>query len=68
MKIFQHANLSGKDGDVCVICQKKDDKPVILIPIVGTEEDGLMQARQAHVDCIDLFYYPEDKIIAQKIK
>lgn len=43
------------------------DKETILIGVVGTEDGGIMQAIQVHVECIDLLYYPEASIIAQKI-
>ena len=66
MKIFEHANLQSKD--TCLICNKAEDKPVILIGIVGTEEGKNMQAKQVHVDCIDLLYYPEIEMIIQKLK
>ncbi len=65
MKIFQHANLGGKD--TCLVCGKAEDKPVILVGIVGTEEGHNMKARQVHVDCIDLLYYPNNKLLAQKL-
>lgn len=66
MKIFKHANLSGKS--TCLLCGEAKDKPVILVGIVGTESGGNMEARQVHVDCIDLLYYPEPGIIAQKVE
>lgn len=65
MKVFKHANLSGED--TCLVCKKAEDKPVILVGVVGTEEGNNMQARQVHVDCIDLLYYPEANIIAQRL-
>ena len=65
MKTFKHANLSGKN--TCLLCDEAVDKPVVLIGVVGTEDGGNMKARQVHVDCINLFYYPEAKMIAQKV-
>ena len=65
MKIFKHANLANKD--TCIICKKPEDKPVVLVGIVGTEEGSIMQARQVHVDCLELYYYPESNLIGQKI-
>ena len=52
MKIFANPNLSNKWK--CPICGTNKDIPVILIPVYGTEEGNNMQARQYHVDCIDL--------------
>ena len=54
-------------GEVCPVCKTKEDKPITLIGIVGTEEDGNIQAVQVHVDCIDLLYYPEHNLLAQKL-
>ncbi len=65
MKVFKHANLSAKD--TCPVCHKAEDKPVVLIGIVGTEEGHNIQAVQVHLDCLDLLYYPEQKVIAQKL-
>ncbi|GHU83776.1 hypothetical protein FACS189468_9200 [Spirochaetia bacterium] len=56
MRIFEHPNIDKWDG--CPICGKKDDKPVTLIGIAGTEHDHIMQAKQFHVDCLDLRYTP----------
>jgi len=52
MKIFNEPNLA-YDWK-CPICGKSDVKPVTLIPVLGTEKDGNIQANQYHVDCIDL--------------
>ena len=52
MKVFDHPNTYTKF--VCPICGTGDDKPVVLIPIDGTEKDGIMEARQYHLDCIKL--------------
>jgi len=53
MRIFDHPNL---DGFVCPICGTSEDKPVTLVGILETLHDGIMQAKQIHVDCIDLLY------------
>lgn len=63
MKIFKGMNTEGK----CLICQTNEDKPCILIGKHGTQEDNIMQAEQVHVDCIDLIYYPDINVIAQKL-
>jgi hypothetical protein len=52
MRIFPHMNQVGQD--VCPICKTKDDKPVVLIAIAGTEEGNNILAQQVHVDCLDL--------------
>ena len=68
MRTFNHPNFSKKAGnDSCLICKKQDDKPVVLIGIVGTKDGGNIQAKQVHLDCIDLLYYPDSNILAQKL-
>lgn len=52
VKVFEHPNLSGDWK--CPLCGKKEDKPVVLIPAHGTQEGNNIQARQYHLDCIDL--------------
>jgi hypothetical protein len=56
MKIFDHMNTEGAAR--CPVCKTKKDKPVILVPIAGTEEGNNSQAIQVHVDCVDLTYSP----------
>lgn len=65
MRTFEHPNIS--DNWVCPICGTCEDKPIILIPIVGTEEGNIIQAEQFHVDCINLYYHKEINILAQQI-
>jgi len=59
MKIFEHFNAHGID--LCPICGTNDDKPTILIPILGTEEGYNVQAIQVHEECLtrDLVYSNE---------
>lgn len=64
MKIFEHPNL---DADwICPICKTREDKPVVLIGINGTQKDSIMEAEVFHLDCIELTYYKEQGILAQK--
>ncbi|KKK81128.1 hypothetical protein LCGC14_2816590 [marine sediment metagenome] len=58
MKVFPHMNTSGPE--VCPVCKTKDDKPVVLIGIDGTENGGNIQAKQIHLDCINLRCYEVD--------
>ncbi len=51
MEIFEHPNMTDFK---CPICNTNKDKPVVLIPIAGTEKGGKSQAEQVHVECIDL--------------
>lgn len=52
MRIFKKPNISG--GFICPICGSSEEKEVVLIGIQGTENNGNMEARQYHLDCIDL--------------
>ena len=66
MKVFKEFNAEGKD--VCPICKTKDEKEVILIPILGTEEGGNCQALQFHLECLELSYDRRLGLIYQKIE
>lgn len=46
--------LPNKIGPPCPICKEHSDKPVVLIPISGTEDGNIMEARQYHLECLDL--------------
>ena len=52
MKVFKEMNTIG--DDLCPICCTADKKEVVLIGVDGTEGDGIMEARQVHLDCLDL--------------
>jgi hypothetical protein len=51
MRVFDHPNMHNFK---CPICHTSDDKPVVLVGIGGTESDGNMEARQYHLECIEL--------------
>ena len=51
MKIFEHPNLIDFK---CPICGTNDDKPITLVSIAGTEDHNKHEAKQVHVDCIEL--------------
>ena len=52
MRVFDHPNMTG--GFTCPICGTGEDKPVVLVGLAGTEEGDIMEARQYHLDCIEL--------------
>lgn len=54
MRVFEHMNTS--NGDKCPVCLTNEDKPVVLVAIEGTFKDGLHQAIQIHMDCLELTY------------
>jgi len=60
MKIFEHFNNS---GEPCPICNTRDDKPAVLIAIDGTQFDGICEAMQVHIDCIELTAYKTNEKI-----
>jgi hypothetical protein len=66
MRPFDHPNMS--HGFKCPICKTNDDKPVVLIGVNGTQDDGIIEGHQYHLDCIDLLEYDlNDKtLIAQQ--
>ena len=66
MKIFKHGNFT--NGSTCFICGGTQDGPVTLIGVVGTQVGYNMEAKQAHVDCLELLYYPDMEVIAMKLK
>lgn len=53
MKEFEHPNL--ENFWTCPICKSRKDLPVVLVPIPGTEEGNIMQAKQIHSECYKLF-------------
>jgi len=61
--VFPHPNMLNFK---CQICGGAEDRPVVLIPIVGTQEGNLCEAEQIHVDCLlsGLIYYPSSGVIA----
>jgi hypothetical protein len=50
MNTFEHFNQSS----ICPICGTKDDKTAVLIPIDGTDDSGICEGMQVHLDCIKL--------------
>lgn len=54
MRTFEHFNANGKP---CPLCGTREDKPPVLVAIAGTEDDGICEALQVHLDCIDLTAY-----------
>lgn len=52
MRPFAHPNYS--HGFTCPVCKTGADAPVVLVPIPGTEDDGICEARQVHHECYQL--------------
>jgi hypothetical protein len=49
MRIFEEPNYHG--GFTCPMCQESSNRPVILVPIPGTESDGIVECNQVHYEC-----------------
>ena len=65
MRTFEHPNLYNEKWR-CPICGTHDDKEVVLIGIVGTQDGNIIQAEQFHSDCIELLYDKKMGLIYQK--
>lgn len=52
MRSFKSPNKS--NNWLCPICKTNEDKEVVLIGKHGTQDDGIIQQEQYHLDCIDL--------------
>jgi len=55
MNTFDHFDNS--HGDVCPICKTDADGETALIPIPGTESDGICEAQQMHKKCLDFVLF-----------
>jgi len=49
-RIFASFNPAGPP---CPVCGTRADRQTILVPIPGTERDGICEARQVHRACYD---------------
>jgi len=66
MRVFKNFNQFSKKP--CPICGTTEDKETVLIAIADTGEGWTHEALQVHLDCIELFIYPDTGIIAQKYR
>ena len=62
MRAFDHPNMQ---DFVCPICGSNEDKPVVLVGIAGTQRDRIIKAKQVHLHCLDLVYYPDKRVVWQ---
>ena len=62
MRTFKHFPKERK----CPICNKNDDKECVLVAIDGKVEDHNAEAEVFHLDCIELWYFPDKKFLAQR--
>jgi hypothetical protein len=52
MRTFEHFNSSF--GDKCPVCKTAKDTETVLVPIPGTDNGNICEARQVHKKCYDL--------------
>ena len=69
MRIFKKGNWENTKN-VCPICKTQKEGEVTLLAISGTQEGHNVQAKQVHVDCLDLWYDHREgiDIIFQRIR
>ena len=65
MRTFEEPNIS--NDWKCPICETNNLEPVVLIGIEGTQEGNNIQAEQFHLDCIELLYIKEQKVLIQEL-
>jgi len=55
-RVFEHPNMI---DFCCPLCGTDEDKPVILVPIAGTESGRNCEAAQVHHQCLldSITYY-----------
>lgn len=51
MRVF--AGFNSSNGEVCPLCNTASDEETVLIPIPGTEDGNIVEARQVHKRCYD---------------
>lgn len=56
MRVFKQGNWAVPEAAQCPICGTKKDGEVVLIAIQGSNEEGSInyEARQVHLECLDL--------------
>jgi len=66
MRIFEKPNLS--NDWKCPICGTNKVQKVVLVSIAGTQDGNIIQAEQIHLDCINLIWDKQNKIMYQEIE
>lgn len=51
MRVF--ANFNASHGDTCPVCGTAKNVETVLVPIPGSEDGGIMQAKQMHKKCLE---------------
>ena len=70
IRIFDSGNWDKRFSkkDVCPICKTQNEGKVVLIAISGTQKGHNAQAKQVHLDCLDLWIDDKNKFIFQKFE
>jgi len=55
MRVFERFNSS--HGETCPVCKTAKACETVLVPIPGTEHDGIVEAKQVHKRCFDLLEF-----------
>ncbi len=59
LRVFDNINKS----DNCYVCGTNKDGKVTLIPVMNTQEGNIAEAKQVHLDCLDLWIDGDSKAI-----
>jgi rubredoxin len=52
---------------VCPVCKTSDDGATVLVPIDGTDNDGICEAQCVHLSCCIPDHYSKEKGILYKL-
>lgn len=67
MRIFKCGDWKNSKR-LCPVCNSGKDGEVVLITIDNTIKGNIAEAIPVHLDCLDLFYNEEAKIVYQQFK
>lgn len=66
MKVFEKPNLS-RDWK-CPVCKTSDVKPITLVGIAGTEDDGIIECEQFHIDCMEPVWHKDQNVVGFSLR
>lgn len=66
MRIFEKGNWKNSKR-TCPICGTQKEGKVVLVALSGKQEGHNCEAVQVHLDCLELWFDEEMKIIYQKV-
>jgi hypothetical protein len=59
VRVFERFNSS--NGVTCPICKTSKNTETVLVPIPGTEDGNIVECKQVHKKCYDLFVEMNDE-------